>query len=239
MINKGHEKISWFLVPQKGLQLFSVRGLAGVAVHFRADLSLCNSDAAVLFSIHHSGRNHVEYLTNVEHHTQDGCPHHEVGKNGFLSGSRHVAVDQIWTGADIALNLPGQLKAIVDVVEQVEKSDLETSFDEEAHQVRPPQAAMLLSRVVVEPSVLAVLGSVLAFPFFPVSHVEHHHEWRASDENKLEGPKANVGDGEEVIITDVGATRLTGVAVEVPLLVAPDSLSSHHEDQHPENKDHW
>lgn len=97
---------------------------------------------------------------------------------------------------------------------------------------------MLLARVVVQPSVLAVLGSVLAFPLFPVGHMQHHHEGRAGNEDQLESPEADVGDGEEVIVADVGATWLAGVAVEVSLVVAPDPLSSHHEDQHPENKDH-
>lgn len=47
-----------------------------------------------------------------------------------------------------------------------------------------------------------------------------------------------MGDGEEVIIADVSATGLAGVAVEVSLVVAPNSFSSHHEDQHPEDEDH-
>lgn len=186
----------------------------------------------------HPNSCHIEYLTNVEHHAQDGGPHHEVRKDRFLGGSRYVAVNQIWTGADVTLDLPGKLEAIIDVVEQVEKSDLKASFDEEAHQISPPQAAVLSARVVVEPRVLAVLGSVLALPRFPVGHVQHHHEGRASDENELEGPEANVGDGEEVIVADVDAAGLSSVAVEVSLLVAPDSFSGHDEDQHPKNKHH-
>lgn len=80
------------------------------------------------------------------------------------------------------MGLPGQLEA-VDVVEPVEESDLKRGLGKEAHQVSPPQAAMLLAWVVVQPRVLAVLGSVLAFPLFPVGHVQHHHEGRAGDED--------------------------------------------------------
>uniref|UniRef100_A0A3B4Z0J4 Uncharacterized protein n=1 Tax=Stegastes partitus TaxID=144197 RepID=A0A3B4Z0J4_9TELE len=55
---------------------------------------------------------------------------------------------------------------------------------------------------------------------------------------ELKGPETYVGDGEEVVIADVGASGLASVAVKVPLVVAPDPLGSHHEDQHPEDEDH-
>lgn len=194
--------------------------------------------AASVPEIYEPQSNQIENLANVEHHTHDGRPHHEVGENGLLRGPGYVAVHKIWTGIDVALDLPGQFEAVVDVVEQVEESDLEASFDEEAHQVGPPKTAMLLARVVVKTSVLSVLGSVLAFPFFPVGHVQHHHEGRTGDEDELKGPEANVGDGEEVIIADIGASRLTGVAIEMSLVVTPDPLGGHHVDQHPEDEDH-
>lgn len=195
-------------------------------------------DAALLLEIHHPCSNQIEDLTNVEHHTQDGRPHHEVSEDRLLSGAGDVAVHQVRTGADVTLDLPGQLEAVVDVVEQVEESDLEASFDEETHQVGPPQTAMFLTWVVVKPSVLAVLGLVLAFSLFSVGHMQHHHEGGACDEDELESPEANVGDWEEVIVADVGATRLASVAVKVYLVVTPHPLSSHHKDQHPEDEDH-
>lgn len=49
-------------------------------------------NAASMFEIHHPGSDQIENLTDVEHHTHEGCPHHEVGENGLLSGSRYVAV---------------------------------------------------------------------------------------------------------------------------------------------------
>uniref|UniRef100_A0A8C0V913 Uncharacterized protein n=1 Tax=Cyanistes caeruleus TaxID=156563 RepID=A0A8C0V913_CYACU len=63
-------------------------------------------------------------------------------------------------------------------------------------------------------------------------------EGRTSDKDELQGPEADVGDGEEMIITHVGAARLPRVAIKVLLLVAPDLLGCHHIDQHTEDKDH-
>lgn len=48
----------------------------------------------------------------------------------------------------------------------------------------------------------------------------------------------NMGDGKEVIVADVGATWLAGVAVEAYLIIAPDPLGGQHKDQHPEDEDH-
>lgn len=45
-------------------------------------------------------------------------------------------------------------------------------------------------------------------------------------------------DGKEIVIADVGATWLEGVALEVALIVAPDPLGGHHEHQHPEDEHH-
>lgn len=191
-----------------------------------------------MFEGHDPESDQIENLTDVKHHTQDGRPHHEVGENGLLSGPRYVAVHQIGTGTDVTLDLPGQLEAVIDVVQQVEKRDLKGGLNEEAHQVSPPQTTMLLARVVVQPSVLAMLGSVFAFPLFPVGHVQHHHEGGTGDEDELESPETNVGDWEEEVVADVGATRLAGVAVKVSLVITPDPLGSHHIDQHPEDEDH-
>lgn len=220
------------------LHLGCKRQLAAVTVLVSVDLSRCRVNGASLFEIHHTGCDQIKNLTDVEHHTHYRCPHHEVGENGLLSGAGNVAVHQIGTGTDITLDLPGQLEAVVDVVEQVEKRDFEGGFDKQADQVGPPETTMLLARVVVQPSVFAMLGLVLAFPFFSVGHMQNDHERRAGDEDELESPKPNVGDREEVIIADVGATWLTGIAVKVSLVVTPHTLSCHHEDQHPEDEDH-
>lgn len=133
-------------------------------------------DTASLFYSDHAGCNQVEYFTDVKNDAQNRCPHHEVGKHCLLCWTRYVAVDQIRTWADVALDLPGQPKAVVDVVKRVEESDLECGLYEQTHQIRPPEAAVLLSRVVVKLCVLPMLGPVLAFPLFSVGHMQDHHE---------------------------------------------------------------
>uniref|UniRef100_A0A3B5M2J1 Uncharacterized protein n=1 Tax=Xiphophorus couchianus TaxID=32473 RepID=A0A3B5M2J1_9TELE len=62
--------------------------------------------------------------------------------------------------------------------------------------------------------------------------------WRAGDEDELQGPQADVGDGEEVIVADVGTARLLGVAVKVLLLISPNPFSCDHVHHHPEHKHH-
>ncbi|CAG5883601.1 unnamed protein product [Menidia menidia] len=187
---------------------------------------------------HHTQTNMIEDFTNVEHHTQDRRTHHKVRENRLLRGAGYVAVHPVWTGAGVTLDSPGKLEAVVDTVEQVEKSDLKAGFGEETQQVGPPEAAVLLAGVGVELGALAVLLAVLVLPLLPIGHVQYHHEGRAGDEDELKGPEASVRDGEVVVIADVGAAWLAGVAFKVPLVIAPDPLSGDHKDQHPKDKDH-
>lgn len=97
---------------------------------------------------------------------------------------------------------------------------------------------MLLPGIIIKVRALSVLDPVLAVPFFSVRHVEHDHEGGAGDKNELQGPESDVGDGEVVVVADVGASGLACITVEVSLVVAPDSLRSHHKDQDTEDEHH-
>lgn len=65
----------------------------------------------------------------------------------------------------------------------------------------------------------------------------HGYEQGGSgDQDELERPEADVGDGEEVVVADTVAARLLGVAGEARFLVAPHALCCNHQNQDTENE---
>ena len=180
----------------------------------------------------------INDLANVEDDAEGRGSDHEVCEDLLLSGVADVAVHLVGAGRHLALDHPGQVEAVVDVVEDVEEGHLDACLHKQAQQIGPPQAAVLLGRVVVQLAIIAVLGPVFALALIPVCHVHDHQKGRARDENELQGPQADVGDGEEVVVADISAARLLGVAIKVFLLVAPHAFRSHHVHQHPEHEHH-
>uniref|UniRef100_A0A8C8RBF3 Uncharacterized protein n=1 Tax=Pelusios castaneus TaxID=367368 RepID=A0A8C8RBF3_9SAUR len=65
-----------------------------------------------------------------------------------------------------------------------------------------------------------------------------HQQGGASDKYELQGPEADVGDGEIVVVADIGAAGLLGVAVKVLLLIPPHTFCRHHIHQHTEDENH-
>uniref|UniRef100_A0A8C7CHS3 Uncharacterized protein n=1 Tax=Oncorhynchus kisutch TaxID=8019 RepID=A0A8C7CHS3_ONCKI len=67
-------------------------------------------------------------------------------------------------------------------------------------------------------------------------HTSHQQGW-SGHHDELEGPQADLGDGEEVVEAHVLTARLLGVADKVIVLVLPDLLSSRHVHQDAEDED--
>ena len=94
-------------------------------------------------------------------------------------------------------------------IQNVEKRGVEACLEDQTQQVGPPQPPPLLARVAVQVGALVQYG-VLKVLFFTQLHVGHHHEGRAGDEDQLQGPQTDVGDGEDAVIAHVGTARLEG-----------------------------
>lgn len=72
--------------------------------------------------------------------------------------------------------------------------------------------------------VLLHIFCVLPFTEFDVSH---HYQGRAGDKNQLQSPQADMGDGEDVVVADVGAARLEGkTTIEVGRLWTRDETQT-------------
>lgn len=155
-----------------------------------------------------------------------------------MSSPGDVAVHHVGTRLLVALHQRREERGFVDVEQQEDEHAVHQYLKQQTEEVGPPQAPPLLPRVVVQGgAVLPVLQPVFALPFLPVGDVQRHEEGRAGDEDQLQGPEARVGDGVVVVVAHVVTAGLPGVAVEVLLLVAPDLLAGHQEDQEPENED--
>lgn len=192
----------------------------------------------LVYDSYNSLGDEINDLADVEDDAEGRGSDHEVGEDLLLGWVANVAVHLVWARRHLTLDQSWQVEAVIHVVEDVKEGDLDARLYKEADQVGPPQAAVFLARVVVQLGVVTMLGLVLALTVISVSHVHDHHEGRAADEDQLQSPKADVGDGEEVVIANVGTAGLLGVAIKVLLLVAPYSLGCHHVHHHPEHKHH-
>ncbi len=180
----------------------------------------------------------VEDFEDGEEDADQAGDHHEDGEDSFLGGPRDEAVHRVGTRLLLALDERGEVVALVDVVEEVDEGGVHTYFEDQSEDVGPPQASTLLASVLVETAaVFAVLEPVFLLSVLPVGDVHHHQERWAGDEDELQCPQPDMGDGEKVIIADVVAPRLGCVAFEVFLFVAPHLLSRHHKHHDPKEED--
>lgn len=106
-----------------------------------------------------------------------------------------------------------------------------------AYQVGPPQPPTFLPRIGIQVGAM-VRGGVLHVLLLTILDVPHNHQRRTGDEDELQRPQADVGDGEDVVIAHVAAARLGRVADKVFVVVPPHSLGCHHKHHYPEDENH-
>lgn len=149
----------------------------------------------------------------------------------------NVAVHHIGTWLFVAFHQRWEESGLVDVEQQEDKHSIHRYLKQQAKKVGPPKTPSLLPCVIVQRGTVSpVLQLMFALTFFSVGHVERHKKGRAGDKDQLQSPESGVGDGEVVVVADIVTTRLPGVAIKVLLLVTPDLLASHQEDQEPEDE---
>ncbi|PWA15420.1 hypothetical protein CCH79_00008403 [Gambusia affinis] len=151
--------------------------------------------------------------------------HHEEREDLFLRGPGYVAVHLVGTRWQLALDQAGHVVTVVDEMQDIEEASIEARLEDQTH--------------LVGIQVLPIVGgSVRHVLLLPVLDVTDDHERWAGDEDELQGPQADVGDGEDMVIADVGAAWLLSVAVEVFGFVAPHPLNCYHKHQDPEDEHH-
>lgn len=60
----------------------------------------------------------------------------------------------------------------------------------------------------------------------------------ASDKDELKCPQSNVGNRKVIVVADIAATWLVGVAVKSSLLISPDTFCSNYINQKTEDEDY-
>lgn len=124
-------------------------------------------------------------------------------------------------------------------MEQIEEDDLNAQLEEERQEVSPPKATMFPSSVAIKfGTVFPIFFPVLPFSVLTVGHMHDDEQRRTGDKNQLQGPETDMGDGEKMIVANIGATRLPVIAVKILLLITPHPLSSYHVNKDTKNKNH-
>lgn len=103
--------------------------------------------------------------------------------------------------------LPGQVISMIYSVQNIKECRIKYSFEDQTQQIGPPEPPSLLARVGVQMRAM-VQRDIFCILSFAIFHMSHHHERWAGDKNQLERPQTDMGDGKNVVIADVGASRL-------------------------------
>lgn len=172
----------------------------------------------------------VEDLRYVEYERDDGHHQHEDNEDGLLCWPRHVALHGKWTrgsGADHSWVHDEPIEIILPNNERYLQEDSE---ENRGHVVSQQVAFNFDVAFVVgvlwnfDNSGLGVGQRLFSHLIFFVDNVEDVAEvdqrWSWHKDN-LEDPESNVWDWEGLVIADVLATRLFGVANHIWLLITP------------------
>lgn len=197
------------------------------------------------------GEAQVVDLHQVEQQRHAGHPQHEEDEDGLLGGPGDVAVDGVGAGPAAAGVEGLQLKPIQGILPCYE-AHLEESLEDNAADVRPQDGP-----THVDPA-LSVPCWDPGFPLLPpspattprcrlllrlllqvhqVQDVAQVHQAGGGDEDDLQDPEAQVGDGEGAVIAGVLAAGLLRVAGEAGQLISPHPFRSCPQHQDAENEE--
>lgn len=179
---------------------------------------------------------------DVEQDADAGHRQHKYSEDCFLCRPGHKTVDNVWARVRVTLHQPEHLIARVNHVEQIHKGGLEQHTEQQADHICPPEGTsnlhlLILYRLQVFRAGAASLAIQLFVDVPTVCNVHGDQQGGGGDHDELQGPQADVGDREEVVVTHAVASRLLGVADEMRFLVAPHALRRHHQNQDPENEE--
>ena len=193
--------------------------------------SLFNGDIPLAKTLPALFRQDVYHLRDIQCNTQYGRTAHDVEEDHLLSGFGDVAVYGVRARVQAAAKQSGNVKATVEEVEGQEGAYLEGSLEDEAEDIGAEQTSVNPTFVLIQ------LLAMPALPVLTVGHVQSHQQGWSGHHDELEGPQADLGDGEEMVEAHVLTARLLGVADKVIVLVLPDLLSSRHVHQDAEDED--
>lgn len=94
--------------------------------------------------------NQVDNFKNREEDAGQAGDHHEDGEDSFFSGPSDEAVHLVGTGLLLTLDERGEVVALVDVVEEIDKGGVHNYFEDQREDVGPPQASAFLAGVLVK-----------------------------------------------------------------------------------------
>lgn len=92
----------------------------------------------------------INHLTDTHEDTESTGHHHEHHEDLLLCGAADEAVHSVRAGVQGTFGEPWKVVAVVYSIEDVEERYVKSSLEDEADQVRPPQAPSLLARVGVQ-----------------------------------------------------------------------------------------